>query len=326
MQEGVADKPESTAGTEEKPETKDATEPAADQPESGQDSAAVKSKDTAQDLIDMGWIDPEWKRMDSYYEVWLDPKNRQVILGGRICFREGYLEVFACPRNTKEHESIISVHSSARQAHACLLALGVNPGAPASFMEEYKPASGPVIDVEVEWREGEQKIRRKGQELVLEAATKQPMTAQWVFGGSRVFKDEVSGQEFYEGDGGEFICLSNFATATLDIPVASSESNNQLMFIANTEKIPQLGQRVLLILKPSANAAGPEPAANPGKAGETPAAGTSPAGAPAERPAAEKTGAANESGGSEPAAGSAEPDKKQDGSSEDNANGPSGEE
>lgn len=46
------------------------------------------------------------------------------------------------------------------------------------------------------------------------------------------------------------MCVSNFSTATMDIPVASPQSNQGLWFTAFTEKIPKLGTKIHLILIP----------------------------------------------------------------------------
>ena len=51
-------------------------------------------------------------------------------------------------------------------------------------------------------------------------------------------------------ESGDFICVSNFATAMLDIPVQSSQANDSLEFVAFTEHIPPLGTPVRMILKP----------------------------------------------------------------------------
>ena len=48
-----------------------------------------------------------WLRVTKDYDVWVDYKQKQVIAGGHICLREGLLEMFACPKGTKEHESIV---------------------------------------------------------------------------------------------------------------------------------------------------------------------------------------------------------------------------
>lgn len=221
-------------------------------PGPGAGDAAETPPDTAADLIAAGMIDAKWKRMDPFREIWLDLEKRQVVLGGRVCFREGMLEMFACPRGTKEHESVVAVQCSARQAHACLLALGCNPGNPVSWEPEYKAASGPEVGIEVVWMEGGKPVRRDAREMVLEVKTGKELQQAWVFGGSRVFTEESTGEEFYCGDGGEFICVSNFTTATLDLPVDSSNANGMLMFEANSQKIPELDTRVLLFLIPPA--------------------------------------------------------------------------
>ena len=46
------------------------------------------------------------------------------------------------------------------------------------------------------------------------------------------------------------MCVSNFGTAMLDIPVKSSKSNEELEFEAITKKIPPLGAPVHLVFKP----------------------------------------------------------------------------
>ncbi len=244
------------------PELKDASKVAesAGIETAGQDVSpdAATPMDSAADLIAAGLIDPQWKRMDPIREVWIDFEKRQVVLGGRICFREGMLEMFACPRGTKEHESVVAVESSARQAHACLLALGCNPGNPVSWDPEYKVAAGPEIGIEVAWKENSETVRRDAREMVLDIKTGEQLRQAWVFGGSRVFTEESTGEEFYCGDGGEFVCVSNFSTATLDLPIDSSNANGMLMFEANPAKIPELETRVLLFLVPP-----PEVAASP---------------------------------------------------------------
>jgi len=76
------------------------------------------------------------------------------------------------------------------------------------------------------------------------------MEYDWVFAGSGFWTDPNTGERIYYGDGGDFICVSNFATATLDLPVLSPQDNVDLLFSALTEAIPPLGTRVRLVLRP----------------------------------------------------------------------------
>jgi hypothetical protein len=48
------------------------------------------------------------------------------------------------------------------------------------------------------------------------------------------------------------ICLSNFPTAMLDLPIESSQANAELMFEALTDNIPPKGTKVRMVLIPRA--------------------------------------------------------------------------
>lgn len=188
-------------------------------------------------------------RLDPKAEVWIDAKRQRVIVGGSICLREGQLEMFACPKGTKEHESIVAVQSRAYLIHTALLAIGARAGNPVQYDPVYKPASGMKIKVEVLWRDADGKaVRQNAQELIRHTRTKQSLEHAWVFAGSSFWQDEKTNERFYQAEGGELICLSNFSTATLDLPVESPQDNADLLYEAWTERIPPLGTRVKLIL------------------------------------------------------------------------------
>jgi hypothetical protein len=191
------------------------------------------------------------QRLSPKYDVWIDNKQKAVLIDGQISLREGMLEMLACTRNTKEHESIVSANTKAFLVHAALLRLGAETGRPVQFVPEYKPPTGTEIEVLVYWLDAGGKPHTvRAQELVKDIRTGKAMTHPWVFAGSRFWKDEETGKQYYQAEGGDFICISNFSTAMLDIPVSSSQSNDALGFEAFTERIPPLGAPVRLILKP----------------------------------------------------------------------------
>lgn len=190
-------------------------------------------------------------RLAPNYDVWLDAKRGVVLVDGQVSLRRGMLEMFACIRNTKEHEAVVSANTQAFLVHAALLRLGAEPGHPAQFVPEFKPPAGTEIDVSVEWLDPQGKLETaKAQDWVRDMKTGKAMTYPWVFAGSRFWTDEETGKQYYQAEGGDFICVSNFGTAALDIPVESSQSNDALEFEAFTERIPPLGTPVRLVLKP----------------------------------------------------------------------------
>lgn len=195
-------------------------------------------------------IPDSWTRLGKEREIWIDMKNKQVIAAGNICMNAGPLEVFACPRRTKEHESIVSVNAFSSEIHAGLLALGTSPGSPVQWRDEYKPATGPVIKIDVKWKEKDKVKSVPAQKLIRNFKTGKTMELDWVFGGSHTYTDEETGETYYFGDSGELVCLSNFSTATMDVPVKSSDANEGLLFEANTPNIPEINTKVYLIFKP----------------------------------------------------------------------------
>jgi hypothetical protein len=214
-----------------------------------QQSAAEQSEDdAAEQTIE---IPSHWKRLGKN-EIWVDMKAKHVIFAGTICMNNGQLEMFVCPTNTKEHESVIAAHAMSSEVHASLIAVGANPGQPASWEPEYKPATGPTIDVNITWRDDEKNknVTRSARSMIRDVRTKKEMTHQWVFGGSQIYVDPDNGDRIYYGDSGELICLSNFSTATMDLNVESSESNAGLLFETFTENIPPLGTKVYVQLIP----------------------------------------------------------------------------
>ncbi len=85
--------------------------------------------------------------------VLLDKANNRLLLKGEVCLRQGVLEMLVCGKQTKEHESIISLDAKAAVIHAGLLGLGAMPGRPVQFQPEFSPPQGQRIDVFVTWKD-----------------------------------------------------------------------------------------------------------------------------------------------------------------------------
>jgi hypothetical protein len=176
---------------------------------------------------------PELKRLSPDEEVWVDPRAKRVIVGGVIAVAEGPIEYFACPEGTKEHESIVATKSTARLVHAGLLAIGLVPGKPVSFDPDYVAATGPRVRVTMRWKDEAGAVREvPAQQWIRDTRTGKPLAEPWVFAGSAFWKDPADGKEYYQADGGDLVCVSNFPTALLDLPIESSQSNEALLFEA----------------------------------------------------------------------------------------------
>jgi hypothetical protein len=92
--------------------------------------------------------------------VLLDKPNGRLYLQTSVALREGLLEMFLCKKQTKEHESILAIDSSAQVIHAGLLAAGATAGRPAKFQPQFTPPEGDRIEIWVHWKEADGKPRR----------------------------------------------------------------------------------------------------------------------------------------------------------------------
>ena len=184
-------------------------------------------------------------------QIWLDMKKGQVVIVGKVCERESPLELFACLAGTKEHESILSCDIEAKIAHACLLALGAKPGSPVRYEPKYQAANGVEIEITLLWKDAEGKVQSsRAQDWVYSVANKAALKYPWVFAGSGFWVDERSGEQIYQAEEGDLICVSNFPTAMLDLPIESGADNNELLFRPFTERIPPKNTPVTILLTP----------------------------------------------------------------------------
>lgn len=197
-------------------------------------------------------IEPEGLvRISKLHPTWIDTKRKAVVIDGKVCLREGQLEMFACPKGTKEHESVIALDCLPEEVHAGLLRVGAKSGKPVKFDPKYEPATGDIVDVYVLWKdEAGEKHQVRAQEWIQHTKTEKAMPFDFVFAGSGFWKDEETGKEHYQANGGDFICVSNFPTAMLDLPVESSQANADLLFNAFTANIPPKGTPVRVVLAP----------------------------------------------------------------------------
>lgn len=190
-------------------------------------------------------------RLDPTDRVWADKKNSRVIVDGYVALREGPLEMLACPVGTKEHESIVATFCKAYTVHAGLLAVGAEQGQPVQWQPVFRSPSGSEIQVIALWRgkDGQKKNIDTRQWLRVVGTENEVLEHNFVFAGSVFWEDPDSGKKIYQAESGDLICVSNFSTATLDVPIESSKVNSGLMFMTFTERIPAVGTPVRLVLQ-----------------------------------------------------------------------------
>jgi hypothetical protein len=190
------------------------------------------------------------KQVSKEHRLWFDPQRKHVIVDGTICLRRGVLELLAC--QTKTHEAVIQLNAPPSAVHALLLLAGAEPGAPAVFHPKYHPPTGSEIMVKASWIDEHGKLREvDARQFVRNIKTQEALQHNWVFSGSVFEKVGDSGEEVYLADNyDDFICISNFPTAMMDLPLESTDKGEFLLYEAFSENIPPLGTHVRLTLIP----------------------------------------------------------------------------
>ncbi|WP_165224468.1 YdjY domain-containing protein [Aquisphaera insulae] len=193
--------------------------------------------------------DASWKPLAR--SLWFDPARKQVIIRARVVLREGPLEHLMCLKGTKEHEAILATDAPARQIHAGLLLTGAEEGHPVRFLPKFEPPAGSPIAIELQFNEGGKPKTVDARKWLRDAKDRKYLPENWVFAGSEVYTDPITKQKMYAADEGDLITVANFGSAILDLPIASSASNEERLFLADTARIPPLGTEVFVFLRPA---------------------------------------------------------------------------
>lgn len=182
--------------------------------------------------------------------LWIDRAAARVYCDGYVAMREGPLEMFACPAGTKEHESIVATIARSKEVHTALLAVGATKGTPVRVIPDYLPATGQRIRVWAAYRDAAGEFQCVDARQWILGRDDKTMDVDWVFAGSSLWTDPSDNTTYYQADGGDMICVSNFSTAMMDVPVASPADASELIYRPKTDAIPPRGTPVRLILQP----------------------------------------------------------------------------
>lgn len=208
--------------------------------------------------------------------VTINVQERCVDVEGSVCLHQGALELVACTKGTKEHESIVAIEAKPMHLHAALLLLGAKPGSPATRQRlgdeserwfDVPPSGGPVdVFLVLNDKEGmpvEHPIsdfiapsaKMSGASSSADKPAKFP-THTFLFAGS-VLYGEGPGPRRYLSDGsGNVISLSTFGDEVLCLPAIHSQETAALLWQVNATNLPAVGSNVILRLRPQVLPAG----------------------------------------------------------------------
>jgi len=118
----------------------------------------------------------------------LDVKSKTVEIDGKFCIGEYPLELFACQKELRDYESMVSSPCQPSVLHTALLAIGLKPRVrdkkdPARILREGDP-----IDIRIRFQRDGKAVTLEPRELIVNLETKKHIEATpWVFYGSFLF-------------------------------------------------------------------------------------------------------------------------------------------
>ena len=215
----------------------------------------------------------------------INVQERCVDVESSVCLHRGALELVACTKGTKEHESIVAIEAKPVHIHAALLLLGAKPGSPATRQQlgdqvgrwiDVPPHGGPV-DVSLVFKGKEGRMvehpisdfiapsnKRSDDSASTDLEVRFP-THTFLFAGSVLHGDGPGPRRYLSDTSGNVISLATFGDELLCLPAIHSQDNDALMWQLNATNLPAVGSNVTLRLRPQIL-----PAAKAAKANESP--------------------------------------------------------
>ena len=209
----------------------------------------------------------------------VNQKERCVDLDAIVCLKQGALELIACTKGSKVHESIVAVEAKPIHIHTALLLLGVQAGNPAMRkpLDEKGtrwidvPPRGGAVDVFLVVKDKDGKtaerpvsdfIKRSdhgGQGMPADNkgdkdADRFP-THTFLFAGSILHGDGEGPRRYLCDTSGNVISIATFGDEVLCLPEVHSSDNGSLMWSIDSTHLPALGSKILLRLRPQAKPA-----------------------------------------------------------------------
>ena len=213
----------------------------------------------------------------------IDFEKRCVDLEGAICLEEGCLELIACRKGSKEHESIVALSAKAMHIHTALLLLGANNGNPAMRkpVDEEKtrwvnvrPRGDPIDVFLVTTNKGGKAIERPISDFIVrsservdevdgavitapnqtekrgdEKEARLPHT--FLFAGSHLRDNGPGARQYLAELSGNVISIATFGDELLCLPFHQTQKNDALMWQVKPGSLPEVGTKVTLRLRPS---------------------------------------------------------------------------
>ena len=204
----------------------------------------------------------------------LNLEERSVDVEATVCLHEGLLELVACTKGTKEHESIVAIDARPRHVHTALLLLGAKSGNPAMRRQIGEPGDERWVDIPprggdvrvffvYKGKDGKT-VERPISDFISPADKDLPgfvgeevdeddefPTHTFLFAGSMLHGEGEGPRTYLSDVSGNVITIATFGDEMLCLPGIHSHEKGALMWqVDPAHDLPAVGEKVLLRLRP----------------------------------------------------------------------------
>jgi len=201
--------------------------------------------------------------------IQLNLKERCIDVNATVCLHKGLLELVACTKGSKEHESILSIAARPMHIHTAMLLMGGRPGTPAmkkvadgarTRWVSVEPAGDPVrvliVFPDSKGKPQEHPISKfispaQPDEISGIPANKKLkiFPASFLFAGSHLVENGPGPKEYVCEQSGNVISISTFGDELLCLPGIHGHQNDGLSWQVNPKGLPKIGEQVILRLR-----------------------------------------------------------------------------
>jgi len=183
-------------------------------------------------------------------KIELNLNSETVTLHGKVNMNAGLIELFACTKTGKVHESVLVMDVDPIHLQTALILLGLEFGGGVRYQGDPLTPKGDRINIQVEWNTAGEVKHHRAEDLVFNRIKEKSMEhVGWVFTGSR-----VNNGVFMSQATGTLIATYRDPDAIIDNPLP--EGADDTVYIANTKIVPAKGTDVKMIISPAKSANG----------------------------------------------------------------------
>jgi hypothetical protein len=180
------------------------------------------------------------------------PRTQRVVVAGEVQLRRSQaVELIACARGGKTHESIFLLKCRPSDLNAALIVIGCKyESGPRFFQDPTKPVGTRVI-AEVEWMVEGVPVRHRVEDLAWDARVGRPMPRiAWVYVGSKFAADPVTGEEVFVADRERnLITTLHDPFSLLDNPLTSGGDVTPGRYVSNPQVVPPQGTPITVTIR-----------------------------------------------------------------------------